>query len=232
MRLERQIRLTAILLIVSILFFGISSVDLDIQNLFYDADHRSWILDKHAQPWRILFYSGLKRILILFGIALLLFALMMRKKAWFIPYKRGILIVLLSSVIVPTVAVTLKETTNMPCPKDELHYGGDRPRIALWQHYPRSIDALPKTKCWPAGHASGGFALMSLFFLFRRRRNKYLALAAGIVLGWIMGLYKMAIGDHFFSHTWIMMLLAWLIILLIAYAVERLGSSSHKKEAS
>ncbi|MEJ2373426.1 MAG: phosphatase PAP2 family protein [Sulfurimonas sp.] len=75
-------------------------------------------------------------------------------------------------------------------------------------------------KCWPAGHASGGFALMSFFFLFARKRNQYTALGVALVVGWAMGTYKMIIGDHFFSHTFITMVLSWLIILIIARIVK------------
>ena len=108
----------------------------------------------------------------------------------------------------------------MPCPKNEIHYGGTYPHTAVWESYTKPYTHLKDIKCWPAGHASGGFALMSLFFLFRRKRNKYLALSSAIVIGWSMGIYKMFIGDHFFSHTLITMFLAWLIILIIVKSVD------------
>jgi membrane-associated PAP2 superfamily phosphatase len=72
-----------------------------------------------------------------------------------------------------------------------------------------------KIKSWPAGHASGGFALLSLFFLFKSRRNQKRAVIIALSIGFSMGIYKMLIGDHFLSHTIITMLIAWLIILLI-----------------
>ena len=61
---------------------------------------------------------------------------------------------------------------------------------------------------------------MSLFFLFRRKRAKYAALSAALAIGWSMGIYKMMLGDHFFSHTMITMLLAWLIILIVVKTVR------------
>jgi len=79
---------------------------------------------------------------------------------------------------------------------------------------------MPKIKCWPAGHASGGFALLSLFFLFKSRKNKKIAIITALSVGWAMGLYKMVIGDHFLSHTIITMMLAWLIVLIIAKFVD------------
>ncbi|MBD3841537.1 MAG: phosphatase PAP2 family protein [Campylobacterales bacterium] len=80
----------------------------------------------------------------------------------------------------------------------------------------------PQIACWPAGHASGGFALLSLFFLFRSQKNKIKAITLALVLGWSMGIYKMMIGDHFLSHTIITMLLAWIIVNLVNLFLSKL----------
>jgi membrane-associated PAP2 superfamily phosphatase len=116
----------------------------------------------------------------------------------------------------------LKKTTNMPCPKNEIHFGGNMIRTAVWEKYPEPFHSMETIACYPAGHASGGFALMSLFFLFKTKRNRILALIGAIGLGWSMGIYKMAIGDHFFSHTLITMILAWLIILNLHLLTKKL----------
>lgn len=217
--INRHIFITALLLSFCILFFGLSTLDIQLQNLFYSFDTKEWILDKNAEPYAFVFYWGIKRLLIVFAIVILVLLFLVKKYPALLPYRKGLLVVLLSAIIVPSVSVELKSLTNMPCPKHELHYGGDYPHTAVWERYETPYKSMKHIKCWPAGHASGGFALMSLFFLFRRRRNRYLALAGGVSLGWSMGIYKMLIGDHFFSHTLISMLLAWLLILLIVKVV-------------
>ncbi|HRM99840.1 MAG TPA: phosphatase PAP2 family protein, partial [Aliarcobacter cryaerophilus] len=68
---------------------------------------------------------------------------------------------------------------------------------------------------WPAGHATMGFSLMSLYFLFKKPRNQKIALAFGVTVGVLTGGYKILIGDHFLSHTIVTMILAWLVILII-----------------
>ena len=78
-----------------------------------------------------------------------------------------------------------------------------------------------KIKCWPAGHASGGFALLSLFFLFKTEKNRKKSIVFALIVGWSMGLYKMFVGDHFLSHTIITMVLSWLLILLIVKIIEK-----------
>ncbi|MEO1928415.1 MAG: phosphatase PAP2 family protein [Nautiliaceae bacterium] len=208
---KKHIFITFFLIVFIILLFAYTNIDEYIQNFFYDFQHHKWILDRNLQPWKFIFYDGIKKILIFIGV-LFLFVLFTDK---FKEYKKGILVVLLSGVLVPIVIGGLKKATNMPCPKNRIEYGGIYPKTKVWEHYPKNFHAK-RVKCWPAGHASGGFALMSLFFLFKIRKNRYIGLGIGIVLGWLMGIYKMLIGDHFLSHTMLTMEMAWFIIVLIA----------------
>ena len=216
MNSKRHIFLTFILLIASILFFGFSSLDKTVQDLFYNSNSQEWLLDKHLEPYKFIFYDGIKKLLILFALSILIALLFFRRKELVQHYKRGLLIVLLSAIFIPLITGALKKSTNMPCPKNEIHYGGIYPSTKVWEHYPKSFEQPSKIRCFPAGHASGGFALLSLFFLFKSRRNKIKALILALSVGWSMGMYKMMIGDHFLSHTIITMLLAWLIVLIIA----------------
>ncbi|MCW9026251.1 MAG: phosphatase PAP2 family protein, partial [Thiovulaceae bacterium] len=127
----------------------------------------------------------------------------------------GLFVVLLSAIFIPVIIGGLKAVTNTPCPKNIEHFNGDYPDIKVFDTYPKTFKQDCKIRCWPAGHASGGFALLSLFFLFKRSKNKNRSLVFALFVGWSMGTYKMLIGDHFFSHTLITMLIAWIIILLI-----------------
>jgi len=217
----KQIVFTALLLLISIVFFGLSTLDINLQDLLYNTQTHQWLLSKNTEPYHFIFYSGIKKLLILIAIILLIVLLFFRKKPTIKPYTKGLLIVILSAIFVPLITGGIKEYSNMPCPKHEIHYGGKYPRTAVWERYEVPYNTLDTIQCWPAGHASGGFALMSLFFLFKRKRNKVLALIAALMIGWSMGTYKMLIGDHFFSHTFITMLLAWLIILIIEKIVSR-----------
>jgi len=220
MKSKQQIILTAIVLLASILFFGLSNFDINVQDYFFHPKTHTWLLDRDLEPYHFLFYTGIKKLLILIAVGFLIALIFFRKTTLVQTYKKGILIVILSAIFVPSAVGALKKTTNMPCPKNEIHYGGDFPRTAVWQSYTLPYATKEKIACWPAGHASGGFALMSLFFLFKRKRNKYLALFVALITGWSMGSYKMVIGDHFFSHTWITMLLGWLIIVSIVSLVN------------
>jgi len=219
MNLNKQIIITTFLLVGAIIFFGITDIDFEIQNYLYNFKNHHWILNRELEPYKFIFYDGIKKLLIFIALSFL-FVFIFFTKTKLKEYRKGILVVILSAIFIPLVVNGLKKATNMPCPKNEIHYGGKMIRTAVWQSYPKPYSKMPRIACWPAGHASGGFALMSLYFLFKRRKNKILALIVGIALGWIMGIYKMMIGDHFFSHNVITMLLAWLIILIIAKIIK------------
>ena len=66
---------------------------------------------------------------------------------------------------------------------------------------------------FPAGHASGGFALVALAGLAATRRSRRIALAIGLALGTMMGIYQMLKGAHYLSHTLITALFCWIVFL-------------------
>ena len=217
--LNKQILLTFAVLVFSLVLFEITSIDIWLQDHFYNFELKQWLVNRDEEIPRFIFYDGIKKLLVIFFVLLLLALIFSNKSQRLQTYKQGLLIVCVSAMLVPLGIVSLKAETNTPCPANISRYGGDYPYITVFQKYPDDFHQTSKIKCFPAGHASGGFAFLSLFFLFRGRRNKLLALASALIAGWGMGAYKMLIGDHFLSHTVVAMVLSWLIILLIAKAV-------------
>jgi membrane-associated PAP2 superfamily phosphatase len=118
---------------------------------------------------------------------------------------------------VPLILAGAKKYTNVYCPAQLSYYCGNKPYVKILSSYPADFDrgANAKGRCFPAGHASGGFALMALFFCFKRKKYRLAGLGAGLCAGWAMGLYQILRGEHFLSHTLVTMLGAWLIILCL-----------------
>ena len=224
--LNKQIIITFIVLVFTIILFGITNIDEILQDSFYSFSTNQWILDRELQPYKFLFYDGIKKFLIFIVGILLILSLLFWKTKLIQEYKKGILVVILSSIFIPLIVGGLKKCTNMPCPKHLVTYGGEYPKTQVWETYPDSFQMEKKVKCWPAGHASGGFALLSLFFLFKSRKNKILAITVALGVGWSMGTYKMLIGDHFLSHTVLTMIIAWFVILLIVATIEKFSTKN------
>jgi membrane-associated PAP2 superfamily phosphatase len=220
--MNKQIAITIIVLITCFLFFEISHIDISLQDYFFDFQLNRWILDREDKITKLLFYDGIKIIFYIFVLLILIALIFFRNSSVIKEYKQGLIIVCLSTFLVPLSVSILKATTNVPCPKNLEHYGGEYPYVTVLSRYPETFYQAKNIRCYPAGHASGGFALMSLFFLFKLKKNKIIALISTIVIGWSIGSYKMLIGDHFLSHTIITMMLAWLIILNIAKSINKL----------
>ncbi len=218
--MTKQIIFTVIALIVTIIFFELTNLDLLLQNYFYDVQLHRWVVSDDNVLLDLIFYSGIKKVYIVFALSLLISIAFFYKRPLIQHYKEGIIIVLLSLIIVPSTIGLLKANTNVPCPKHLTRYGGHYPHVTVLKSYPADFHQKKKVKCFPAGHASGGFALMALFFLFKTKRNQCIALVSALTIGWGTGGYKMLIGDHFLSHTIVTMLIAWLLILTITTIIR------------
>ncbi len=225
LNITKQIYLTLLLLAITLLVFEFSDIDLLVQDWMFDFQHDTWILSKSNKIAKLVLYDGIKVVYASAVLALFIAVTVFRKKTRIRSYYPGLLIVLFSCVLVPLTIAGLKAETNTPCPKHITHYQGNLPYVTVFDTYPEGTRPEESIRCYPAAHASGGFALLSLFFLFKSRRNRRRAIAFALIVGWSTGVYKMAIGDHFLSHTIVSMLLAWLIVLLVQCAVTRKWTS-------
>lgn len=116
-------------------------------------------------------------------------------------------------ICIPWAVAEIKRLTHVACPADLSMFAGELPYLSLWQ----SILSDYGNKCFPAAHASSGFAIMSVAFICQTAKWRYFWLVFGCVLGWLLGGYKMVIGDHFFSHTVTSMGFSWLIAAMLAF---------------
>jgi membrane-associated PAP2 superfamily phosphatase len=109
-------------------------------------------------------------------------------------------------------------------------YGGKEIYLKTWTGYDDTNRPVKCGNCWPAGHASGGFALVAVASLALTRRGQVLGTLAGLTVGSIMGVYQMVKGAHYLSDTLVTLLLAWIIHLLLRKLL-RLHDSSKKYAA-
>lgn len=113
--------------------------------------------------------------------------------------QRAIVLAVLAMALGPMMVLALKHTTGHHCPWDLRAYGGFADLNHEW--FVASADA---GRCFPSGHASAGFALISLYFLGRvidRPRVARFGLIAAIVFGTAFSAVRVAQGAHFVSHN-------------------------------
>ncbi|MYM63458.1 phosphatase PAP2 family protein [Pseudomaricurvus sp. HS19] len=220
-----------LLLALTLVLFEWLPLDVTVQRWLYNDAGGHWLLSKDDALLQLLFYNGPKFLVQIAAVVILVALLANRKWPRLRTYLPGLRIVLASMILVPLTVGLLKATTNMPCPKNLSLFNGTLPHLTLLDHL---LQAVPYShqRCFPAGHASGAFALLSLVFLFRSRQAKRRALMATLSLAWVLGLYKMAIGDHFLSHTIASMLLAWMLINLVVWVEWRVANRKVRAQVS
>lgn len=200
-----------LLLAGTILLFETTDLDLRVQRYLFDADSQRWLWDRDEPMARLFLYDGVK--VMLGGYVLMLGVLLVSSRFFrrLRGVRRPLWVALLVMASVPSLVGILKSVTDVPCPADLHEFGGVLPYVRLISRENDVPFAAKRQRCFPAGHASGGFALLGMVTLFRKRRGRVIMTVGALAVGSLMGGYKMLIGDHFLSHTIITMLLAWLV---------------------
>ncbi|MCB1106153.1 MAG: phosphatase PAP2 family protein [Cephaloticoccus sp.] len=197
-----------------ILWFEFTDLDLRVQDRLYDFAHQRWVVDGNEPVGRLLFYNGPKIAVWFVGLTVL--TLTFGPARWRDRWRfnrRGLGVAALTLATLPVLAGVGKNFTNVFCPSEVQRYGGSEPYVKLCSPYPDDQPPAGKGHCFPAGHASGGFALMGLAWLRASRRWRRGAILLGLAVGWWMGGYQMLKGAHYLSHTLVTMTLAWVVML-------------------
>lgn len=202
-------------LVAAMVIFENSGLDIAIQDELYDFCSSHWMINRINPYFRAIFYTAPKYLLAYYALRLLAVIGMSYFRPALAGRRRKAVFVLLCLAMVPAILSGSKNFNNTFCPWDIERYGGDEPYVRVFERYPEGYVQTRMGKCFPAGHASGGFALMSLAFVAGSRRKRYMAIAGGLLAGWLMGGYQMMKGAHYLSHTVVTMLGAWIIILLL-----------------
>lgn len=185
---------------------------------YFDAATQSFPL-KHQAFLENFMHLGLKYCMIFVAIFTLILGLASNKiaplRASIGKYKKQLIWVFVGMVFSTGAVSFLKGISTHGCPNDLTLYGGNLPFLNLFEQLPEGVAA---GHCLPAGHASGGFALMAFYFAFRDYKPKFavVMLVLALVLGFIMGWAQMLRGEHFLSHNLWTAWLVWLILLVLS----------------
>lgn len=187
--------------------------DLWLADRLYAWEGHRWSLQQGFITQHLVHVMG-KRLSTLgwYCVALLLIASgsFPRLKAW----RRPLFFLLLATALSTAAVGTLKLWTDMDCPWDMARYGGSRPFIDLFTARPA---LLPRASCFPAGHASAGYAWVALYFFFlaTQSRLRWLGLGTGLAVGLLFGFAQQLRGAHFLSHDLWTLAVCWSIALLL-----------------
>lgn len=192
-------------------------IDIQVQDFFFDEETGKWLTGRRDPVPRALFYTGPKYAVILLGVGLI--TLLLGKRSWRDRWRvaraeLGVAVMIMA--LVPTLVGILKDATGVYCPWDIRRYGGPAPYVRVFENHLMHDFPDFAGRGFPAGHASGGFALIGLLALAKTSRQRKLVIALALGMGWWMGTYQLAKGAHYLSHNFVTMGIAWLVYIPVS----------------
>lgn len=204
--------------LVTAAMFATGTLDIAAARWFFRSgaiDH--WPLAREF-PWLILYRaaSWITALLIVTGLAALALSFTKRRRHW----RGAATLVLLAVVIGPGLIgnAVLKDHWQHPRPRDLVELGGSM------QYVPSPLIGHEGGASFPCGHCTVGFLFGLGWWINRGRRPRWAAasLAAGLGVGTLLGVGRMAAGAHFLSDVIWSALLAYGVTHILYYHVLRL----------
>ncbi|MFL6620356.1 MAG: phosphatase PAP2 family protein, partial [Povalibacter sp.] len=177
--------------------------------LFYDPSAHSWI--GAGVIWvEALIHSGGRLLIGVLLSASLCIWMVARLNPQISELRRPATYFSLSVILSIGCIALLKLLTNVHCPWSLEVFGGHYPYIELFSPRPQ---ALKTGQCFPAAHASCGYALLALFFVFRERSRRLArtGIVVAILAGLLFGISQQSRGAHFLSHDVWSAFIVWAI---------------------
>lgn len=140
-----------------------------------------------------------------------------RRPAWR-AWRKPLLYLALAVLLSTSLVAWMKSWTHVDCPWDLVGFGGTRGYHDLLAALPAHA---PRGHCFPAGHASAGYAWLALFFFLgsTRPRLRWQGFAVGLGAGLVFGISQQLRGAHFASHDVWTLMICWVVALLLHRAM-------------
>ncbi len=204
-------------LAVAIVLFSLAygtELDFALASTLYQMQGNSWLLQHHWLTETLLHrhVRTVNEALLVSLLSYWLWRHYVRKDR---SNKQRALGILLLSLLLSFISVALlKRLLPMECPWDLQQFGG---HSVFWGLFSTRPDGLAATQCFPAGHASIGFAWLSLFYYWRevKPQQAWLGLGIGASAGLLLGFVQQLRGAHFISHDIATATICWLIATLL-----------------
>lgn len=205
-----------VILIAATFFIDVLNVDQIVADRIYQWEGYSWEL-KNAWFTSVFIHFGGKYFSIFLIIVVLFFLL----ASFVLPPLRGWrlrLTYLFIAAVLGSLSVSIGKTiSNISCPWDFSRYGGTLEYISLIEQ----LRVRNGSQCFPAGHASAGFAWVALYFVGLHSNSswRWPALFFSLFLGVLFGVSQQLRGAHFLSHDLWSFGCCWMVSLVCYYLI-------------
>lgn len=219
---RNHLTIPLIVFILLAISFELSGIDVWLADKLYAMEGGRWAL-RNAWVTRGLIHDIGKPCSLMIAVAVLVaIAVTYLKKSW-MKYQREFLYLLCAAAGGSGLITLFKSISHVSCAWDFARYGGERPYASVFTE----IMHLSGGECFPAGHASGGYAWLAFYFLgvYRNSNWRWAGLAFALSVGIVFGFAQQLRGAHFISHDLWTLGICWFFSLYM-YKLMLLGKAS------
>ncbi len=200
------------LALASLLLIGLNG-DQWLADALFRLEGGRWTL-RHAWATEQLLHRGGRLLSGLAWLAVVLLWLQACLQPAGVALRRPLLYLWLAVALGSGAVSAAKQLTGVHCPWELARYGGAYGFTGLFD---AGSAGSPRGTCFPAGHASAGYAWVALYFaaLLHRPRWRRHGLAIGLVAGLVFGIAQQLRGAHFLSHDLWSLATCWLASLAL-----------------
>jgi membrane-associated PAP2 superfamily phosphatase len=152
----------SLIFVVVAYVFELHQLDLIVADWFYTLEGHQWSLKNHYLM-KIVLHDKAQNISKLLGLLFLVLAISSHFYQRLSPYKKGLWLLFISFAVSAALVAIGKSISHVDCPWDLQRYGGTRPYLPIFDAHPGNYKF---GRCFPSGHASGGYGLIGLYFFF------------------------------------------------------------------
>jgi len=185
----------------------LTNIDITVSKLFYNTETAQFGYKEHWLTSDVLHDGGkyFSTLILLTIIVMFIGSFKLEKLK---KYKKGFIYLIASMLTGSLVVYILKLLTHVHCPWDLAIFGGDTPYIRTFSQSPANMSP---GRCFPAAHASAGYAFLSFYFfsLVYMYKYRFIALGLGLVAGALYGGAQQLRGAHFLSHDLWTLSICW-----------------------
>jgi membrane-associated PAP2 superfamily phosphatase len=212
----RQLALPLAVLAVTLVLVELNGWDVALSDRYFDAATGIFPLRNDAVFKRLLHDAAnwVVRGVALAAVLLLVASFFL---SMLITWRRTLVYLLLSMGISIGSVALLKLHTTPACPWSVERYGGTAPHYGTANL--RFVPMGEAGRCWPSGHAAGGFSLLALYYAARARRSRVapVALLLSFAFGCTLSWSQIARGAHFLSHNLWSLSICWTTATILAW---------------
>ncbi len=226
---QSQVLVLGVIALLGTLPFWFTDLDIQVASHFYHPEMDNPWLEGQRPLWSFLYAASplLTGVVMLAGLLVLVGGGLWTRLGTLRLYA----VLVLATVMVGPgllVNVIFKEHWGRPRPHQVEALGGTQAFLP-----PLMPGETGQGKSFPCGHSSVGY-MLGVFFLIWRRRRPWLAWAAlvgALALGTLLGLGRMAAGDHFLSDVIWSGIIAYGVALTLYVGVLRIPQRESARAA-